>query len=288
MPSSEDLAFVVELARSAGATALTRFGSIERRTKTSAGEAILGWSGAETVTDADRACQRMIVVALRRRFPADGIIGEESDDGGGITNLAPISGERVWVIDPIDGTNNYVAGFEAFAICIGLLDHGRPVLGVVHDPCRGRTYSAAAGAGAWVDRRRVRALGSPLGDQALIMLTCNLLDRHGQLPAFITRWLASSSWKFRMLGSAALEACQVGAGIAYGALTVNGKLWDVAAPAAFILEAGGVVSDLRGQDLFPFDLRGYRGSKVPFLAAGQAAHTELLRDISAFGWPPRA
>jgi fructose-1,6-bisphosphatase/inositol monophosphatase family enzyme len=87
--------------------------------------------------------------------------------------------------------------------------------------------------------------------------------------------------KARILGSAALEAVQVAAGVAHGAVTVNGKLWDVTAPAAIVLEAGGKISDLRGNPIFPFDLHQYQGAKVPFLAAGPAAHSSLLKDIMA-------
>jgi myo-inositol-1(or 4)-monophosphatase len=285
MTITDDLAFTVELARRAGDEALTHYGRVDRLTKTSAGAPIAGVAPLEAVTEADRACQRLIVAALRERFPQDGIVGEESDDGSGITHRPPTSGSRVWVIDPIDGTNNYVAGFGSFAICIALLDLGTPILGVIHDPCRGDTYSGALGHGAWLGSRAVRALDTPLSDRSLVMLTCNLLDRAGALPAFITRWLATSPWKFRMLGSAALEAVQVGAGVAHGAITVNGKLWDIAAAAAVVLAAGGRVVDLSGRDVFPYDLAGYRGAKVPFLAAAPLAVADLVGEITTFGWP---
>jgi fructose-1,6-bisphosphatase/inositol monophosphatase family enzyme len=83
-----------------------------------------------------------------------------------------------------------------------------------------------------------------------------------------------------MLGSAALEAIQVAAGIAHGAITVNGKLWDAAAPAAVLLEAGGVITDLAGRQIFPFDLANYQGAKVPFLACGPGAQSQLLAEIA--------
>jgi fructose-1,6-bisphosphatase/inositol monophosphatase family enzyme len=82
-----------------------------------------------------------------------------------------------------------------------------------------------------------------------------------------------------MLGSAALEAIQVAAGVANGSFTVNGKLWDIAAPAAVLLEAGAVITDLTGRGIFPYNLVNYQGAKVPFLAAG--AHGELLREVLA-------
>jgi fructose-1,6-bisphosphatase/inositol monophosphatase family enzyme len=71
----------------------------------------------------------------------------------------------------------------------------------------------------------------------------------------------------------------VAAGVAHGAVTVNGKLWDVAAAAAVVLEAGGVMTDLSGGRIFPFDLRNYKGEKVPFLAGGREAHPQLLAEL---------
>ena len=82
-----------------------------------------------------------------------------------------------------------------------------------------------------------------------------------------------------MLGSAALEAALVGAGVAHAAITVNGKLWDCVAPAGFVLAAGGLVSGLDGSPVFPFDVSGYRGRRVPFLMAGLRAHEEILAEL---------
>ncbi|MDB5304709.1 MAG: inositol monophosphatase, partial [Phycisphaerales bacterium] len=186
---------------------------------------------------------------------------------------------RAWVIDPIDGTNNFISGLGNFAVCIGLMEQGMPVLGVVYDVTRDLMYSAAAGQGAWLGNRRLHALQSPLSDSAMIMLSSNLLDKAGKLPAYVGRWIGQTDWKIRMLGSAALEAVQVAAGVAHGAVTVNGKLWDIAAPAAIVLEAGGTITDLQGRAVFPFNLTNYQGAKVPYLAAGPAAHPVLLREI---------
>jgi myo-inositol-1(or 4)-monophosphatase len=184
------------------------------------------------------------------------------------------------VIDPIDGTNNFVSGLGTFAVCIGLLERGEPILGVVYDVTRDQMYSASKGEGAWLGTKRLHAPATPMSDSAMVMITSNLLDLTGRCPAWAGRWVSQTNWKMRMLGSAAVEAIQVAAGVAHGAVTVNGKLWDVAAPAAIVLEAGGTITDLRGNAIFPFDLRNYQGAKVPFLAAGPAAHAELLREIS--------
>jgi myo-inositol-1(or 4)-monophosphatase len=273
MSLENDLQSVIELARQAGSIVLDKYGKTRRLTKTHQA------AHAEAVTEADRASQRHIVAGLRKLFPADGIVGEENDTGDDITFDCPDPAGRVWVIDPVDGTNNFVAGVPVFAVCIGLLEAGRPVLGVVYDVCRQTVYAAASGHGAWVDSRRVQAPQGPLDDSSVLMLTANLVNREGRLPGYVAKWMSQTIWKVRILGSAALEASLVGAGSAHGAVTVHGKIWDAAAAAAIVLEAGGRFTDLVGRDVFPFDLRGYSGAKVPFLAAGPAAHATLLDEI---------
>lgn len=273
MTLAHDLQFAVELARSAAKQILEQYGRVERLTKTHSA------AQNEAVTEADRASQRLIVAGLRRRFPNDGIIGEESETGESITFDCPDPRGRVWVIDPIDGTNNFVAGLGNFGVCIGLLERGEPILGVVHDVTRDQTYAAARGEGAWLGNKRLAVRDTPMSDSALIMMTSNLLDVFGKCPDWAIRWLSQTNWKLRLLGSAALEAVQVGAGVAHGAITVNGKLWDCVAPAAIVLEAGGVVTDLCGKPVFPFDLKGYTGAKVPFVAAGPKAHPQLVEEI---------
>jgi myo-inositol-1(or 4)-monophosphatase len=275
MSLAHDLQYAIDLARGAGRIVLEQYGKVERLTKTHAA------AKEEAVTEADRASQRFIVAGLRRRFPEDGLVGEESETGQNITFECPDPRGRVWVIDPIDGTNNFVAGLGLFAVCVGLMERGEPVLGVVYDVTRDLTYSAARGEGAWLGTKRLRAPQTPLGDSSMLMITSNLLDASGACPPWASRWLGQTNWKLRLLGSAALEAVQVAAGVAHGAVTVNGKLWDAAAPAAIVLEAGGVMTDLKGRPIFPFDLNRYQGAKVPFLAGGPAAHPVLLRELLA-------
>jgi myo-inositol-1(or 4)-monophosphatase len=273
MSLAHDLQYAAELARAAGAIVLKHYGKVERLTKTHAA------AKDEAVTEADRASQRLIVAGLRRRFADDGIIGEESETGQSITFECPNPMGRNWVIDPIDGTNNFVSGLGAFAVCIGLLERGEPVLGVVYDVTRDEIYTAARGEGAWLGSRRLSAARTGLSDSSLVMSTSNVLDAQGHCPRWVTEFMAHANWKLRILGSAALEATMVASGVAHGAITCNGKLWDCCAPAALVLEAGGVMTDLRGEPIFPFDLRRYQGAKVPFLAAGAEAHGELLRQI---------
>lgn len=275
MSLADELKFVVDVARSAGAIALRHWGQVERLKKTHA------MTTDEAVTEADRATQRHIVDALRRRFPNDGIIGEESDTGESITaDIRDVNG-RNWVIDPIDGTNNYISGINMFCVCIGLLERGEPVLGVVYDVSCDRMFCAARGEGAWLGNKRIRALETDMSDASVLMLTSNLIDKHGRAPGWANRWLAQTNWKIRVFGSAALEAVHVAGGIAHGAVTVNGKLWDCVAPAAIVIEAGGLLTDLTGKPIFPYDLHNYTGAKVPYLAAAPNAQRTLLREIAA-------
>lgn len=268
-----ELELAIHLARRAGAVALEQYGHVERLLKTHA------MTTDEPVTAADRAAQRVIVAGLRERFTGDGIIGEESDTGESITadNLQP-SG-RNWVIDPIDGTNNFIAGLGNWAICIGLLVAGQPVVGVVYDVTRDRMMAGGAGLGATINGQPCRAHDTPMTSASVFMLTSNLLNREGKAPAWAFRLLDQTHWKVRMLGSAALESACVGAGVAHAAVTVNGKLWDCVAPAAFTMAAGSVVTKLDGSPLFPYDVSGYRGAKVPFLTAAPNAHAEVVESL---------
>lgn len=273
MIHSPDLQFVTGLARSAGAIVRSRYGKVRRLTKTHAA------ANQEAVTDADRESQRHIVAALRKHFPDDGLIGEESDSGESITFECPDPAGRNWVIDPIDGTNNFIAGLGSFAVCIGLLEAGVPTLGVVYDVMRDEMYAGAAGRGAWLNDRPIHAAADPINSSSLLMLTANLIGPGKGAPGWAQGWISQIDLKVRMLGSAALEAVQVASGIACGAVTLNGKLWDVAAPAAVVLAAGGVVTDLEGRPRFPYPLTNYTGAKVPFLAAAPLAHPVLLKRI---------
>ncbi len=274
MSLKEDLAFAMELARGAGKIVSDNYGKVERLTKTHAA------TRDEAVTDADRESQRYIVAALRKQFPTDGLIGEESDTGTSITFECHDLLGRNWVIDPIDGTNNFIAGLGAFAVCIGLMDKGLPGMGVVYDVTRDHMYAGAQGIGATLNGEAIRVNESPLNSSSLIMMTSNLLDAFGSCPPWATKWISQTDWKVRILGTAALEAVSVASGVASAAITVNGKLWDCVAPAAIVEAAGGIVCDLTGKPIFPFDLKNYAGKKVPFLATSPAAKGVLLHDLN--------
>ncbi|MGF1634329.1 MAG: inositol monophosphatase family protein [Phycisphaerae bacterium] len=269
-----DLQFAVDVSRRAGALALSHYGRVDRLTKSHAA------TTDEAVTVADRKVQQLIVAALREHAPADAVIGEEDATGSGITNTVADPDARCWVIDPIDGTNNFIAGTHNWAVCVGLLHAGRPVLGVVYDPVRDELFAGAQGHGATLNGRPTAARPDAMSASTMLMLTSNLIG-HGRsgAPRWAELWLGQTEYKVRMLGSAALEAVQVAAGRAHAAITVNGKLWDAVAPCAIVLAAGGRVTTLAGEDRFPYDLAGYTGAKVPFVAAAPLAAPAVLEHL---------
>lgn len=272
--TAADLSVAVEAARAAGARVRAHYAAgVERLTKTHAA------TTDEAVTIADREAQAVVVDALRKHFPHDGIIGEESEDGSSITADIRDPYGRNWVIDPIDGTNNFIAGLGNFAVCIGLLIKGEAVLGVVYDVARDELYSGGIGLGVTVNDVPVSINPTALSPASLMMLTSNLLDKNGRQPKWAAEFLAQNDLKVRILGTAALEAVAVAAGVAHGAITVNGKLWDCVAPAALVLAGGGIVTDFAGEPIFPYDVTNYAGAKVPFLAATASAHADLLKRL---------
>src|SRR2546423_9803924 len=198
MSLAHDLQYAIDLARGAGRIILDQYGKVERLTKTHSA------AKEEAVTEADRASQRLIVAGLRKRFAEDGIIGEESESGTSITFECPNPRGRNWVIDPIDGTNNFIAGLGNFAVCIALMDEGYPVLGVVYDVARDQMYTAVRGQGAWLGSKRLEALRTPLSDSSMIMFTSNLLTS-GRCPKWACKFFEQTNWKMRILGSAAVE-----------------------------------------------------------------------------------
>jgi len=115
----------------------------------------------DVVTEMDRAVERFIRDAIGRRFPHDAIIGEE--DGGS-------DGERLWLIDPIDGTANYARGLPRYCVSIGYLERGVPTLGAIYDPGNDWLYSAANGEGAWQDGRRLAV--STVGEMSAATVEC--------------------------------------------------------------------------------------------------------------------
>ncbi|GMV96828.1 MAG: inositol monophosphatase [Phycisphaerae bacterium] len=227
------------------------------------------------VTDADLAVQELLLERIGATFSDDAAITEESQSRP-CRHASTASAKRCWVIDPIDGTRNYARGFPLFSVAVALLDQGRPVVGVVHNPISGQMFSAVSGGGAWCDGRRLAVRDQPASPDTVIAVPS---ARRGPLPRFLHEWM--DRMVLRNVGSTALHLAMVACGAADAAYSDDCRLWDMAAGALIASEAGATVVRPDGGALFPIDPAGYREEDLPFLAAAPALARELLADCAA-------
>ena len=200
-------------------------------------------SATDLVTAADRAVEALLGERLLGARPDDGIIGEEGASETGTSGVT-------WVVDPIDGTTNFAYGYPAFCTSIAAEVDGQPVVGVVHDPVRGQTFSAARGGGAFLNGRStaIRAAGPPLA-HALVGTgfgyNAERRSAQGQVLARVLPHVRD----IRRAGSAALDLCTVACGRLDAYYERGLQHWDHAAGALIATEAGAWVGTLEGGPL---------------------------------------
>ena len=255
---AEILKPVEEIAREAGDILMDYYGEIRQ----------IDYKGiGDIVTEADKTSEKLITERLESRFPDYAILGEEF-------GMSAVQSDRCWVTDPLDGTANYAARCPIFAVAIGLLHNGVPVLGVVFDPNTGRLFSAVKGGGATLNGGAIRVNDreklDPIG-----------LFGFGSPVLEILHPFIQKCGKGRSLGSAALHICSVATGYFDGSLDFYTKLWDIAAAAVILQEAGGSMTHPSGAPLFPLlsDASAYQGHNVPFLATNGRIHDECVNAL---------
>ncbi len=232
--SRHDLAFALGLADEADMVTLARFGALDLRVDTK--------PDLTPVTDADRAVESALRAELARERPGDSILGEEF--GG-----QPMFSGRQWIIDPIDGTKNFVRGVPVWASLIALLDDGVPVVGVVSAPALHRRWWAAAGEGAFaaVDGSPPRRLSvSAVADLASASLSFSSLSGWAERDLrerFIG--LTDAVWRVRAFGDF-LSYCLVAEGAVDIAAEPEVSVWDLAPLDILVREAGGAFTGLDG------------------------------------------
>jgi myo-inositol-1(or 4)-monophosphatase len=197
------------------------------------------------VTDVDHACEKTIVQMIQGAFPDHDILAEE---GSGVRK----DSEYKWVIDPLDGTTNYAHGYPLFCTSIALEYRGEIVLGAVFEPNRGEFFLAEKGSGAHLNGQRLAVSSAAKLDHALLAtgFAYNVRETANNNVDHFTNFLLSAQ-AIRRDGVAAVDLCYVAAGRYDGFWELNLFPWDVAAGYLMILEAGGVVTDFRGE---PFDI----------------------------------
>ncbi len=220
------------------------------------GEVLLSWwrrlpAGAveekarnDFVSRADRESETAVVEALLSRFPDDGVLGEEGASRRGTSG-------REWIIDPLDGTSNFIAGFPFWCVSIAARQNGTLVGGVVWDPLRGEMYAAERGGGAWRNGERI-AVAAREGVRGAFLATGFPFRAHEKIDGYLAifRSLFLEAKAIRRAGSAALDLANVAAGVFDGFFEFRLSPWDIAAGAVLIAEAGGTLRDFEGGDRY--------------------------------------
>ncbi|MEN4479037.1 histidinol-phosphatase [Mycolicibacterium cosmeticum] len=253
---STDLTLALQLADQADALTMERFGALDLRVETK--------PDLTPVTDADQGAERALRATLAQARPDDAVFGEEF---GGATTFTG----RQWILDPIDGTKNFVRGVPVWCTLIALVDDGVPTVGVVSAPALGRRWWAAAGEGAHVSfngtTRRIQVSGvSELGAASLSYsdLTTGWEDRRAKFVA-----LTDEVWRVRAYGDF-WSYCMVAEGAVDIACEPEVKVWDIAPLDILIREAGGTFSSVDGRP-------GPHGGSA--LATNGLLHEQVLRRL---------
>ncbi|HEY0710802.1 MAG TPA: 3'(2'),5'-bisphosphate nucleotidase CysQ [Polyangia bacterium] len=202
--------------------------------------------GDEPVTEADRLASDLILRHLERAFPSDAILSEEAPDDG-----RRLSHSRVWMVDPIDGTRDFINGDDGFCVMIGLCIDGRPRLGVLAMPANGDFYEAVVGVGGWkesADGMRVPLRTSTLAGPPGIRLVASKSHRTKDVDGFRKAMQITDEVNVGSIGVkvAMVASDQRDLYVYPGSRT---KIWDSCAPEAVILAAGGRITDVRGNPL---------------------------------------
>ncbi len=218
----------------------------------------------EFVSEVDRNAEQAIIDVLREKFPSHAILAEESGRHSG--------NEYQWIIDPLDGTTNYLHGFPQFSISIGLKVKGRMEVGVVYDPSKEEMFTSCRGEGALLNDRKLRVTNRKSLDGALLGTGIPYRDfRFTDNYMGMLRDLIQDTAGIRRPGSAALDFAYVAAGRLDGFWELGLAEWDFAAGALLVKEAGGIVTDIGGGD------RYMETGNV--IAGGLKLHNAMLRRI---------
>lgn len=264
LPTRDELSFAADLARRAGDVVMRHYG----------GELEVQRKDGEPVTEADRESNELIVAALRRRFPHDAIVAEETTERGDAWRSAA----RCWFVDPLDGTSDFVKRRVGFCTMIGLCVDGRPALGAVHVPRAGRTFLGLVGSVAQEqhDGRTTDLRCSRRARAGELRVIASIAHRDEVLEAVLA---ALAPQETLQVGSVGYKVGHIVADQAdlYVAPTSRISYWDTCAPEAILVAAGGAMVDFDGRplDYRSAELRHPRG----ILATNGACQDDVLAKL---------
>ncbi len=245
----------LELAAAAAAVHRSGFTG-EVRTKSSA---------TDPVTQVDRDCERLIIEGITRTRPDDGVLGEEGAHRIGTTGFR-------WVVDPLDGTVNYLYGFPSHAVSIGVEFRGVPVVGVAHDTALDEVYRARLGGGAFRDDIPIRPTGISDPARALVATGFAYEPRVRRTQAAVLDGIIDRIRDIRRAGSAAVDMCWTASGRVDAYYETGPHPWDVTAGLVIVGEAGGTAA---------YDPVNHR-----VMASGRALWSPLAELLTEAGWSP--
>ncbi len=258
---SQLLEVAVEAARAGGEVALASWrnlaeGSVSEKEKN------------DFVTSVDRESEERIVSRIRQSLPCDNFLGEEGGRRGADTSA------RTWIIDPLDGTSNFIAGFPFWSVSIAAREGEEIVAGVVWDPLRQELYTAERGSGAFRNGMRIRVTGRE-GVTGAFLATGFPFRSRDKIDLYLSvfRELFLRARGIRRAGSAALDLAMVAAGVYDGFFEFRLSIWDIAAGALLVEEAGGRLTDFSGGTRF-----WERGNVV---AGSPAVAADILETVAS-------
>ncbi|MDX1403043.1 MAG: inositol monophosphatase family protein [Woeseiaceae bacterium] len=196
------------------------------------------------VSEADHNAESAVIAAIRKHYPDHAILAEESGAQG--------DSDYLWIIDPLDGTTNFLHGFPVFCVSVGVMHKGRLEHGAVYDPLRQELFTASRGQGAQLDGRKIRVSGRTSLDKALLGTGFPFRDSNKELEPYMNMLVSAikNTRGIRRAGAAALDLCYVAAGRLDAFWETGLSIWDLAAGVLIIREAGGIVSGLDGSEDF--------------------------------------
>lgn len=251
------LTIAVRAAREAGRVITRNFNRVDRLTITDKGR-------NDFVSEVDRNSEAAIINVLREKYPHHAILAEESGSHAG--------NEYQWIIDPLDGTTNFLHGVPQFAVSIALKVKGRLEIGVVYDPLKEEMYTASRGEGALLNDRKIRVSNRKGLEGALLGTGLPYRDfRYMENYMGMLKDLIQDTAGIRRPGSAALDFAYVACGRTDGFWELGLSEWDFAAGALLVREAGGLVTDIAGGEQF-LDTGNV-------IAGGIKVHNAMLRRI---------
>ena len=220
------------------------------------------------VSEVDRMCEAEIVNEISHFYPDHDILAEES----GLKVGASGETDYLWIIDPLDGTSNYLHGFPHFAVSISQQFKGRTEHAIVYDPIRDEKFTSTRGSGAYMNSERIR-VSQRIDLKGAILATAFPFRQRQHMPVYMDMF--NEIWRqaedFRRTGTASLDLAWTAAGRVDGFFEIGLKPWDVSAGALLVREAGGVVNDFSGNDKVE--------DSDSILAASYKMMTELRRII---------